>query len=236
MFDYTKATIHQIINELRLSISVIGKLTKIATIIYFIYAIFAPSGYLFANIILGTFALAHFIFELITADKQDKKTKKTKTLIKHIHTWCEIGVKVITLGLIFYSLYFSIVTPSFVSLLLAGLMAIGWILQVFIEIITLIIESKWQLLAASLQADTKGITEVGNFFKKITGDEVVDTSINERTMKKLNNNVAVWKAHKKQEKEEKKRLKKERKERVKAKKIAEKIAKKENKQAKKRSA
>ena len=134
MFDYTQATLHQIISELKATISVVGKLTKIATIIYFIYAIFAPSGYLFANIILGAFALAHFIFELVVENKTDKQTKKAKTLITRIHTWCKIGVKTITLGLTFYSLYFTMVNPSFISLVLAGLMAIGWVYKFLLKL------------------------------------------------------------------------------------------------------
>ena len=230
MFDYTQATIHQIISELKFAISIVGKITKIATIVYSIYAIFAPSGYLFANIILGAFALAHFIFELVVENRTDKKTKQAKTLMARIHTWCKIGVKAITLGLTFYSLYFTMVDPSLISLVLAGLMAIGWVLQVFIEIIKYIVEGKVELLIASWHADTKGVTEVGNFFKKLKGDEVVDTSISERTMEKLNQNMVSWQAYKAEQKAQKKLIKQQNRAQQKAKKAAEKLAKQKEKE------
>ena len=104
-------------------------------------------------------------------------------------------------------------------------MVIGWVLQVIFEIVVNVIESYKELILTGFETDIqailKPVNSVGNFLKKMTGQEVEPTpeptkkqlkqrSVLEKTMESVRKKKAEEKARKqrlKEEKQEEKRKK-----------------------------
>jgi uncharacterized membrane protein len=75
-----------------------------------------------------------------------------------------------------YGIYNAATNVAAISTILATLMIILWVLQVFMELVIAIIEDKYDLILAGWKKDIEDImmpkTKVDNFFKRIRGQEV----------------------------------------------------------------
>lgn len=240
MLEYTKAAFSKIMNDLKRLLYVIELVSNFFTIVYLVYSIIVGNGYLWANIPLLVLTAGFFIFFLVVTrgrydyDKNNRLRKKVKTFVKYGKRIIKTG----TLGISVYGFFLlgSKATP--INALLTALMIIGWVLQIVFDIVVHVINSYVSLVTAGIETDIQNILKpvksVGNFFKKMTGQEVEpeeepskerikQRSVLEKTIVKTRESTALKKA---EEKERKQRLKEE-KQATKRKKQAEKSAKKE---------
>lgn len=240
MLDYTKAAFSKILNDLKRLLYLIEVVSNLFTIIYLTYSLIVGNGYLWANIPLLVLTGGFFIFFLIVTrgrydyDKNNRLRQKVKTVVKYGKRIIKTG----TLGISVYGFFLlgSKATP--VNALLTAFMIIGWVLQIVFDIVVHVINSYVSLVTAGIETDIQNILKpvksVGNFFKKMTGQEVEpeeepskerikQRSVLEKTMVKTRESAAMKKA---EEKERKQRLK-EQKQEEKRKKQAEKAVKKQ---------
>ena len=86
-------------------------------------------------------------------------------------------IKLYTLGIAVYGVFTTVSTElNPLSLLLCCFMIVGWVLSLVFDVAIKIIESRFGLVGEAIQADVDNLLKparsVGNFFKKMTGQEV----------------------------------------------------------------
>ena len=126
------------------------------TAVYFIVALILQIGNVIANSILATLFVAYTIFDFVASKKNIKKTKK---IVKRSYKWVKIAIRAFTLASMIYGIYIATTAVSAISIIIATLTIIMWVLQVMIEIVIEVIEDKWELLYQSIQKDIAGIKE-----------------------------------------------------------------------------
>jgi hypothetical protein len=174
MFKYTREAVDKIIDDFRKLSRFFKYSSQIFTVTYLVYAIIANVGNLYANIILLSLFIAYTIFDLVIDEKENRLVEK---VVRRTYKWLRISIKAFTLGILIYGIYTATTSTSPISIILATLMIIVWVLQVLLELVIMIVEDEKDLVVAGLKKDMEDIkrpvTEVGNFFKRVTGQEVV---------------------------------------------------------------
>ena len=90
MFEYTRATLDKVVNDLKRSVTVFNFSSQIVYILYLIYAIIVPVGFLYINIALLTLASLYFIFYIIYYSKKGRFSKEVKETVKHSFSFAKI--------------------------------------------------------------------------------------------------------------------------------------------------
>lgn len=174
MFKYTRTAIDIIITDIKKFATIFNYGSLIFTSAYFIYALVTKTGNFIANIILASLFVAYTIFSFIT---KYKKIKTAKKIVKRSYNWIKILIRTFTLGAMIYGIYTTTTNVTPISIILATLMIILYVLQILFEIAFEIIEDKKDLLVEAVAKDmeivTKPVSAVGNFVKRMKGEEVV---------------------------------------------------------------
>jgi hypothetical protein len=229
-------------NDFKKLLYVIEIVSNVFTIAFLLYSIIAGNGYLWANIPLLVLTGGFFLFFLIVTrgkyyyNDNPRLTKKVRKIIKY----GKRTIKTATLGISVYSFFLLGSKATVWNAILTALMVIGWVLQVVFDIVVHVIESYIELVKAAVETDIqnllKPVNSVGNFFKKMTGQEVEPTPEPTKTQLKqrsvLEKTMVISRQRKAEAQERKQRLK-EKKENEKHKKQADKTAIKAEKAAKK---
>lgn len=175
MFKYTRAAIDIVISDIKKYCNIFKYASIIFSSIYFGYSIYSKSGNFVINIILLTSLLAYSIFEFIT---HKKDLKLLKRIVRRSYKIIKFTTKGFTLGMMLYGLYTASVNASPISIILATLMIIMWVLQLLFEIVIEIFDSKKDLIVAGFDKDIedlkKPVTTVNNIIRKIKGDEIIE--------------------------------------------------------------
>ena len=175
MFKYTRAALTSISKDFKKWSYIFNWILLFVSIGYYVFAICTNLGYLWINIVSLSLITLFTIFDTCTkhCDFNDKKR-----VIILVYNWSRIILRAITLGLTIYSLYVSAETANPVSIILATLMIIFWILSVLIEISKDIIISRYHLIINAFEEDIADIKRpfesIGNTFKKFVGKEVTE--------------------------------------------------------------
>ncbi len=177
MLDYTKIALNQIWTELKRLGYFIEVASKTVPILYLIYALFAGTGLWYANAILLVLAAAYFIFFLsMTEYGKTPDGKKVKKKVDVFYKNSRRLVKLFTLGVAVYGLIMTASDVNPLSLLLTVLMIVGWVLEIVFDFLIKIIGAKVGFIVSALEADIdtalKPLKTAGNFFKRVTGQEV----------------------------------------------------------------
>lgn len=233
MLDYTKMAIKQTITDLKRTDYIRNVATQVIYIIYLIYTLIAGAGYLAANIVLLVLSVSYTVFFLtITSCGKTPEGKNVKNAGTKIYVWAKRLIKLFTLGLTIYGICTAVEKVTPLSVILAALMIVGWILQIVFEVLIKILTNRVNFILEGLEADLdnmlKPVRSVGNFFKKVTGKEVAPPKEPTKNQLKLKAKVEAFRAEQKRKKEEE-RLRKE------AQKNAEKTLEKERRREQKQS-
>lgn len=177
MFKYTRASFRLIVNEFKRFLTIFKYGSLIFTISYFTYALISQTGNFIVNIILASLFVVYTIFELLTRNKNMKGTRKK---VRRSYRWINLIFKTFTLGSMIYGIYITASNVKPISIILATLMIILWVLQVLMEIIVEVIEDKFELISDAFNKDVqdmqetikKPVTVVSNVIKKIQGKEI----------------------------------------------------------------
>lgn len=174
MFKYTRTAIDIIISDIKKFSTIFNYGSLIFTSAYFIYALVTKTGNFIANIILASLFVGYTIFYFITRSMEMKTAKK---VVKRSYKWIKIVIKTFTLGAMIYGIYITTTNVTPISIILATLMIILYVLQILLELACEIVEDKKDLLVEAVAKDmeivTKPVSAVGNFVKRIKGEEVV---------------------------------------------------------------
>ena len=205
MLDYTKTAVEKVVSDFKKLDYLRNVATQILYIGYLCYALIAGAGIALVNAVLLVLSFAYFIFFLIvTTGKADKAKVKTKKIVKKIFTRCKQIIKLFTLGVMIYGIYATTTHVTPLSVVLSAFLIVGWVLQVVFEVVLNFFVARANFLLEGLKADVETITKpaktVGNFFKKITGQEIEPEKERSKTRIWLDNKVAETKAEKREEK------------------------------------
>ena len=174
MFKYTRTAIDIIISDIKKFSTIFNYGSLIFTSAYFIYALVTKTGNFIANIILASLFVGYTIFYFITRSMEMKTAKK---VVKRSYKWIKIVIKTFTLGAMIYGIYITTTNVTPISIILATLMIILYVLQILLELACEIVEDKKDLLVEAVAKDmeivTRPVSAVGNFVKRIKGEEVV---------------------------------------------------------------
>lgn len=174
MFKYTRTAIDIIISDIKKFSTIFNYGSLIFTSAYFIYALVTKTGNFIANIILASLFVGYTIFYFITKSMEMKTAKK---IVKRSYKWIKIVIKTFTLGAMIYGIYITTTNVTPISIILATLMIILYVLQILLELACEIVEDKKDLLVEAVAKDmeivTRPVSAVGNFVKRIKGEEVV---------------------------------------------------------------
>ena len=179
MFDYTKAAISQTIDDLKKVFYFVGLGTQVVYIAFLVYSLIVGSGIFFINLALAALSLGYLIFYLIVTkfgkDPDAKECKRLRKTGKEAMKWTKRSLRLVTICIAFVEI-FSTQTPDTLSVVLTAFMLVGWILEIVFDLIVKILTSRYRFIMDGLELDideiTKPFKNVGNFFKKMTGQEV----------------------------------------------------------------
>lgn len=174
MLDYTKAAIKKTKEDFARIDLIRNVVTQVVYIAYLVYATWTGMGVFWANVTLLSLACAYFGFFLfVTLFTERKKIPKP---VKKIFTRCKQAVQLFTIGVMVYGVWATTTHVTPLSVIFSALMIVGWVLQILFEILFTFFINKAYFIYAGMEADaealTKPIKNVGNFFKKVTGQEV----------------------------------------------------------------
>lgn len=220
MLDYTKAAIAQTLNDLKKLFYYIGLFVQIVYIGFLVYSMALGTGIFAINLALAILSTAYFIFHLITTkfgkDPDANDCKRLKKNFKEAMKWLKRGLRLITIGVAFVELYTADV-PDVISVVLTAFMVLGWIADVLFDLVVKILNNRYRLIMDGLELDidafTKPFKSVGNFFKKMTGQEVEPEKELTANQIHLKETVLIQKEEKTAEKQTEKLKKSEEKER-----------------------
>lgn len=191
MFKYTKAAIDILINDIRKYCNIFKYGSMIFTVLYFIYAIFSNTGnYIINSVLLGLF-LFYIFLDLSTGKKEVKLLKR---FILKGYKILKFTTKTFSLFVMVYSIYNATTNVSAISIILATLMIIMWVLQLLFEIVIQLFNDKKDLIVAGWNKDIENlkrpVTNVTNFIKKVKGEEVIeDKTSNTKEIKILEKKI-----------------------------------------------
>lgn len=226
MIDYTKAAFHKIFNDFKRFFYFFQIGTYIVYLLYLVYALISQRGIVYVNVILLVLTAAYLTF-FICYRQSEKQNKRLKQTVRKIFKWSKWGIKLFTIGVALYGIYYTAKDVTVISVVLSAFMIIGFVLDILCEGIIYFVKSKANFIYEAIQADVettlKPVTTVGNFFKKLKGEEVEVKEPTKNRMK-LDELVAIAKAEKQQKKADEKRAKKEKKRKRKEKKQAPSLA------------
>lgn len=247
MLDYTKAAIRQTLSDLKKTDYIRNVVTQIIYIAYLVYVLIVQTGFLAANIVLLVLSAAYLAFFLIVTDRgKDLDGKKFKDLKKNgatVFTWSKRAIRLVTLGMTVYGICTTLERVTPFSIVLTAMMIVGWILQIVFEILIKILTNRVQFILEGLEADLdsllRPVKTVGNFFKKMTGQEVEPPKEPTKNQLKLKEKVEAYRAERKEKleraKEERRQEKLSKKQREKEQKQSDKIENARFKQEEKRA-
>lgn len=178
MLDYTKAAIKKTVADFKLLAYVIGVATQFVYVGYLVYTLFAGTGVLAANVAMLAVSVAYLVFFLCVTEfgKSPDGKKNLKKTVNRIFQWCKRLIKLYTLGVTLYGIYFTAQNVSWLSVLLSAFMAVGWVLEFVFYVVCRVVEIRVKFLVEGLEADIaqmmQPVKTVGNFFKRIAGKEV----------------------------------------------------------------
>lgn len=220
MIDYTKAAINKLISDFKRFFYFFQIGTYIVYLLYLVYALIAQKGIVYVNVALLVLTAAYLTF-FIYYKQSEIQNKRLKQTVKTIFKWCKRGIKLFTIGVALYGLYYTAKDVTVISVVLSAFMIIGFVLDILFEAVIYFVTNKMNFIYEAVQADIektlKPVTTVGNFFKKLKGEEIEEKQPTKNRVK-LDELVAIAKAEKQQKKADKKQAKKEKKRKRKEKK------------------
>ncbi len=231
MLDYTKTAIRKTFDDYKRVDYYRNIITQLLYVGYLVYAVCTKTGFIWVDVALLALSVAYFIFFMVmTRGKPLAPVRKVQKSVAVIFRRSKQLLKLFTLGVMLYGVYFTTQNVTVLSVLFSALMIVGWILQIVFEVLMKIFIARGQLIIEALEADFEGVTKpvkaVGNFFKKITGKEVEPPKEKSKNRVWLDKEVEEYRAEKK---EKKKRDKQDRKQEKQERKRADKAAKRDAK-------
>ena len=223
MLEYTRAAINKTVADLKKFNFIFNIVIQLLYVFYLIYAIFAPAGSLWVNVVLSVVSVGYLVFYTVTYD-DGRENRRIRIITRRWYKWFKISLRAFTLGTMIYGIYAASTHLTVISLTFVAFMIVGWMLQVIFELVVMFAESKLQFLYEGIKADFENITKPARVAKdvimKIAGKEPEPKPEPTKHRLILNEHVAFLRAERARKKEERKaekKLKKQQKREIKEK-------------------
>ena len=179
----TKTALEIIVKDFKRYITILKYIFVLFSVLTLIYNIYTQTGVLLINcILLGVIVGYTLVDALLQRTDFVRLTKK----IKRIYKWTTIILNLAALSISIYAIYSATsneIKP--VSIILATLSIIFFILKVVVEIVLEVLESKWDLLKTALIMDAKDYPgTTGKILTPFFGD-VEDVEVKESYVKRI---------------------------------------------------
>jgi len=217
MFEHTREAWAKTLEDFKKLGFSFTVLSNAAYIGYLIYAIATSRGELWVNIPLLAFSvlyLGFFLFATRFGRELDGK-KSLKKFAKRIFNIAKRAMKFYTFAVMLYGLSSASKGPSAFYVILMALQLMFFLLQIVFDFLRYILEKRFELFLTAVKMDvdavTKPVKTVSNFFKKLSGEEIEEAPEPTKTQALLSKRVQLAKEERKQkqaEEKEKKRLEK----------------------------
>jgi len=174
MFKYTKAAIDIVISDIKRYCNIFKYGSMIFTFIYFGYAIYAKSGNVIVNIVLVSLFGIYALLDLFASNN----FKPLKRFVRRSYKGLKFVTKTFSLGVMIYGIYNATTNVAPISIILATLMIVMWVLQLLFEIVIEIFNDKKDLIVVGWNKDIenlkKPVSTVTNFKRKVKGEKVIE--------------------------------------------------------------
>ena len=175
MFDYTKMIFEKTVKDIKAVAYISNVATQVTSLIYLLYTLIAGKGFWYVNALLLALSTAYFVYFLHSSNHESKNKQLDKKLRK-IYTRVKQAIKFFPLAVALYSLCLTVEHANPFTLISTAFMLITWLLQLIFDVLGTIIGNRLELFKEAIEADmgeiTKPVKSVGNFFKRVTGQEL----------------------------------------------------------------
>lgn len=237
MFELTKAAFKKTMDDFKKVVYVTSVATQTVYLIYLCYALFWGNANPIVSGILAGISFAYLVFFLIVTkfgkslDEQANLKRSVALIVK----WSKKLIALYNIGVMLYGITLTAQAVTPIALILNAMMLVGFLLGVVFDVITTIVRNRAQLFITGIEKDIAVIkqpaTNVGNFFKKITGQEIEPEP---QMTKKEEKNLQMLTSIAEKTKEEERNAKQAKKEKQKQRKTERALAKKQERQAKRK--
>lgn len=222
MLDYTKVALGQIKKDVKNFAFAVSIATQLIYIAYLVYALFTKTGIFWVSLFLLVLSVGYTAFYIYATVQEMQRTIKRRARV--VYKRCKQLIRLYTLGVMIYGLALTAKTPSPFAVVFAVMMIFGFVADVLIELIAKYFNSRTDMLFEAIKADFEAVTKpartVGNFFKKLTGNEPTEEEPPTRTRQNLDKQVEEIRDERRNQKLEMKYLRRKKKEERKAQKRA----------------
>ena len=171
MLTNTKSAIGKMIDDVKAFSYCFNLAMQVMYFAYLLYAIGTDRGLLWLNISLAGLSILYFVFYVATYNKKEGAVKQMKKSAKHLHRWCKLAGKTLTLCVMVYSIYATTQDVSPTSVIMTALMVVAWVLQLLFSLVIGFLEKEKDLILDAIRKDMEPITKparaVGGFFKRL---------------------------------------------------------------------
>lgn len=201
MFDYTRAAGAMILADLKKWRNHFQIFFSLFTLLYLAYCLLRPVGIFYINLSLAVIYVAYTVFQLVTYKTENRRIKKR---VARTYKWARLLLRAVTLAGALYGIYVASTAVDGISLILATLTIIMWILQVLLEILTIVIEPRIRLFSAGVMEDVRPV--VTALKKMHLSDNDWDYEAYQRERELLERRIVIDEAARAMEKKNKKTL------------------------------
>ncbi len=149
-FPNTKNALTSTINDFKAIYKTIKVISLIFTFAYLAYVFIAKVGNFWVNVALADVTVLYYVFFVFMVKRQNTPTHK---VVKRIYHWAKLLVRAASLGILLYGMAVSPQKTPPLSIILATLTIIVWVLQVIFELICNLLEVHKDYIVASVIAD-----------------------------------------------------------------------------------
>ena len=206
MFDYTRVALGHTIRDFKRLAFWFNISTQLLYIAYLVYAIVVKAGFFALNVVLLGITAVYSVFYLVTHDKTEIKDERKITA--KIYKAALILIKGIGLAMTIYGIYIATERVSVTTVILAALTTVGWTVNVATTLTFNFLEAEARYLMSAIEADAEIVTKpkekITNAIKVVCGEEIETPEEPSKARKKLDAEVAEFRAEREREKEAKK--------------------------------
>ena len=217
IFIYTRAATLKIYNDLKRFIFIFSASMQALYIGYLVYALAVGVGILFVNIALMALSVAYLAFMTVQHVRQSKLPKNTVEKVGKAYRWSRICIKAFTLGATLYGIHIAATKVNTVTVILAALTAIAWMMSVLFELVKIIFERYYELIESAFAKDMYPIKKKLSILPGITAEPPIIEDAVDRKLNALGCNLRsridadklLMKAEKRQRKREKRQARRD---------------------------
>lgn len=162
MFIHTRAIGKKVIGELRFLGDVLSFLLQLLYIGFLVFSIATNRGNHILNTVLLCITASFFIFMLYSVISRDSLSKNTARKIKHAYRTTLLLFKAFSLCVTIYGIYVALGDFNPMSVILAALMFVAWVLGALVEFVRIILERYTDLMTSAIIKDTAPMVSLYN--------------------------------------------------------------------------